>query len=126
MVYTSQNSSLSYLENIVHFEIDNLPTDLFIMDIEIDDKTPIYTLPDDQYPSDWLHLDLLANKALGDKFIKQNKFIGMKVKSAVNPQEFNFLLNPGYPKFLALTKVTLVTKIAVDWRLSNSSTLPTI
>jgi hypothetical protein len=37
-------------------------------------------------------------KQLGDSFLKQQKYLLMKVPSAIVPQEFNYLINPLYPE----------------------------
>ena len=53
MLYTSQTSSLAYLETLVHFDDTIYPPHLFIMEIEVDDSSSIYTLPDNEYPKNW-------------------------------------------------------------------------
>jgi hypothetical protein len=50
--------------------------------------------------------------------MQANKYLGIKVKSAINVFEYNYLLNPLFPGYHDLVKVTSVTKIEVDNRLS--------
>jgi hypothetical protein len=48
MLYTSENSSLAYLEALVHFERSNMPARLFVMQLEVDEAATIYTPPDEE------------------------------------------------------------------------------
>src|ERR1700743_3204119 len=65
MLYTSMNSSLAYLENLVHFDESNFPPNLYIATIEIP-GIPFYQLPANEYPASWQAHDNLENKLLGD------------------------------------------------------------
>ena len=117
MLYTSENSSLALLEAIVHFEEDEYPPHLFIIQLEIDKTAPIYTLPDVEYPKEWLKSELIENKQLGDLYMHEQKYFGIKVKSAINTLEFNYLLNPLFPGFHDIVTINAITEIPVDYRL---------
>lgn len=118
MLYTSINSSLAYLENLVHFDEFDTPPELFISAIEINnDKKNIYELPDDKYPENWKAPGNLANKILGDQWMSENKFIAFKVRSAVNPSEYNFLLNPLFPGFREQVIVNSIEPLSIADRL---------
>jgi RES domain-containing protein len=65
VLYTSENSSLALLENRVHFDLEETPADLYIIDIRILNSELVYLLPDSDYPLDWLDTDNLAAKKLG-------------------------------------------------------------
>ncbi len=120
MLYTSENSSLAYLENLVHFDSDIIPPKLFIMSIEVGGQSElelIHTLPDSAYPKQWTKLGHLENKRLGDRWMREARHLGIRVRSAVNPKEFNCLLNPLYPGYPELVRVTAVEQLPVDSRL---------
>jgi RES domain-containing protein len=117
MLYTSENSSLALLENLVHFDKTISPPQLYIMQLELDDAAPIYELPDADYPPDWLTNGLIANQHIGDKWMSENEYIAIKVKSAVNVFEYNYLLNPLFPNFHSLVRVTNVRELDTDGRL---------
>jgi len=118
MLYTSENSSLAYLENLVHFDSDIIPPKLFIMGIEVGGKPElIHTLPDSAYPKHWTRLGHLENKRLGDRWMREANYLGMRVRSAVNPKAYNCLLNPLYPGYTELVNVTSVEQLPVDSRL---------
>jgi len=117
MLYTSENSSLAYLENLVHFDDTEYPPHLYIMKIEVDEKAPIYSLKENEYPSEWMQLELLENKAIGDRLMNEKNVLAIKVKSAINTAEYNYLLNPLFPRFYDLIKVIDITEIELDERL---------
>lgn len=118
MLYTSENSSLAYLESMVHFEAENAPPNLYIICLEIKVMdTLIHVLPDDKYPKNWQEIANLENKFLGDLLMQQRKFAAIKVRSAINKFEYNYLLNPLFPGYNDLIKIHSIEKITVDSRL---------
>jgi len=117
MLYTSMNSSLAYLENLVHFDESISPPDLYITAIEIKDDGLIYELPDNEYPEQWQVQDNPENKSMGDQWVIENNFLAFKVRSAINPTEFNFSINPSYPGFHELVIINSVQQLKMDMRL---------
>lgn len=118
VLYTSENSSLAFLENLVHFEQEEIPEQLYIVEIEfeVNDRL-VYSLADSDYPVDWKIPDNLACKQIGNVIFTAKNYLVLKVKSAVNPAEFNYLFNPIFPNFHDLLRVSKVEKIPVDSRL---------
>ena len=118
MLYTSMNSSLAYLETLVHFNETDQPPNLCITAIEIKESDElIYQLPDNEYPVNWQAQDNLENKIKGDQWVRENKFLAFKVRSAINPSEFNFLLNPLYPGFHDKVTIHSIEQLNIDTRL---------
>jgi RES domain-containing protein len=39
VLYTSENSSLAFLENLVHFDLEETPEDLYILEIKVKKKS---------------------------------------------------------------------------------------
>ena len=118
MLYTSMNSSLAYLESLVHFNEIDVPSNLFISSIQLPDSGQlIYQLPDNEYPATWLVQDNLENKLMGDQWILENKFLAFKVRSAINPSEFNYLLNPLFQSYRDIVTIDSIQKLDIDARL---------
>ena len=117
MLYTSENSSLAFLEYIVPFDQDIMPPQLYIMEIGIKDDKLIYALPEKEYPKNWTQVSLLENQILGDLWMQEKKWLGFRVRSAINPTEYNVLLNPLHPKFQAQVKIKSVRLLPVDDRI---------
>jgi len=93
---------------------------LYIAAIEIEDNDElIYELPDEEYSRTWQMQDNLENKIMGDHWMRDNKFLVFKVRSAVNPSEFNFLLNPLYPGFHDKVTVHSVHLLNIDARFTR-------
>jgi len=116
MLYTSVNSSLAYLETLVHFSELNSPPGLYFAQIEVD-ETIINQVPDWDYPEFWQLPDNIETQVLGDSWMRASKYLGFEVKSAINPSEFNFLLNPRFPDFETLVKIISISPLQIDTRL---------
>jgi len=117
LLYTSMNSSLALLESLVHFDESELPPRMFIMHIEIAETATIYQFPDQELPKNWRHPENIELKEIGDKLIRSNQYMSIKVRSAVNPEEYNILLNPLYPAYYDLVKVIAAEPYNLDQRL---------
>lgn len=116
-LYTSESRALAMLELLVHVEDMELPPNLFVMTIELEDGSPIYEMPDAGLPADWRLHENLAIKKIGDHFFQEKKFLALKVRSAVMPQEYNFVLNPLFPRYYDLVKIIKVEDYIRDERL---------
>jgi RES domain-containing protein len=119
MLYSSINSSLAYLENLVHFNEADVPPDLYITEIEIKDDALIWQLPDDKYPAAWQVPDNPENKLIGDEWIRAKKHLALKMRSAINPLEFNFLLNPLFPGYRDNVIIHSIQHLNIDTRLTR-------
>ena len=118
MLYTSENSSLAYLESLVHFNEADIPLNLYITSIEIKNSDKlIYQLPDSKYPAKWQLSENFENKLIGDKLMFDKQFLAIKVRSAINSSEYNFLLNPLFSGYHDKIIITSVQAIPIDNRL---------
>jgi RES domain-containing protein len=118
MLYASMNSSLAYLETLVHFNEPEMPPNLFIAAIQLTGSDGlIFELPDKQYPSPWQENGNTENKLLGDHWMNETKHLAVKVRSAINPSEFNYLLNPLFPDFHKKVSIVSVEALNIDSRL---------
>jgi RES domain-containing protein len=116
MLYTSANSSLAYLETLVHFNEASEVPKLFVTAIKLPENM-VYKVPDQDYPKMWLLPDDIETQIAGDRWMLDQVYLGFKVRSAINPLEFNFLLNPLFPGFHDLIKIESVTSLNIDTRL---------
>lgn len=117
MLYTSQTASLALLENLVHVDQLNMPPNMFIMTIDFDEAAGVYEPPLSLYPKDWKKPGLIEAQQMGDRWMKEAKYLAIKVRSVVNEQEFNYLLNPAYPNFNKLAELVVVHPLDIDSRL---------
>lgn len=97
MLYTSSTSSLAMLEMIAHgIEIQE---DYCMLMLEIpDDK--IKTINQSELPANWFaHPAPDQLKSIGDAFVADNKYLAIRLPSAVNRSETNVLINPKHVEF---------------------------
>jgi len=117
VVYTSESRALAAFELLVHLDISEAPPGMFIMSVEIVDGAPVYEVPDELLPPKWPGPENAALKTLGDRLLAENKYIALKVRSAVMPYEYNYILNPRFPPFSDMVKVIEVQEYNFDQRL---------
>ncbi len=116
-LYTSEHIALAMLEILVHVDEGELPPDMFIMTIKIADNAPVFTMPDNLLPSKWRLPENIALKEIGDRIFEKREYVGIKVRSAVMLDSYNYVLNPLYPGYYDLVKVIEVKELEVDQRL---------
>jgi RES domain-containing protein len=98
LLYTCQHRSLAVLEVAAHMQLTQMPIDFYMVEIEIPDND-ISIVSENQLPYKWMenpHNRLTQN--FGDDFVRANKFVAMRVPSAIVKQEFNLLINPNHSK----------------------------
>jgi RES domain-containing protein len=117
MLYTSENSSLAYLETLVHFNASQFPVHLYITTLSLRKNAMIYELPDNQYPAKWMEIGNPSCKILGDKWMASQEHLAIRVRSAINYSEYNYLINPLHPTFNSQVKMIANTIINIDKRL---------
>lgn len=116
-LYTSESRSLAMLEVLVHVEESELPPNMYIMTICLDDNIPIYEVKDKDLPNTWREPENIVLKNMGDRLLKEKKHIAIKVRSAVMPDEYNVVLNPLYPDYYNMVKVIKIDFLDVNERL---------
>ncbi|CAN5279262.1 RES family NAD+ phosphorylase [soil metagenome] len=120
-LYTSESEALAMLEILVNVDLPELPPNMFVMTIQMDDTVPIFKIPDKTLPANWRLPANIFLKNLGNKILNEKKFMGIKARSAVMENSYNFILNPLYPDYYNLVKVIKVEKLAIDKRLKRYS-----
>lgn len=116
-LYTSESRALALLEVMVHVDLEDLPNNLYIMQIEIGDESAMHTIADSTLPDNWREVDNLQLRSIGDQLIHESQYLAFKVRSAVLPSEYNIIINPNHPEFNERVKVMNVEELIVDSRL---------
>ncbi len=101
LIYTAQNRSLAMAEIAVHFSISTLPSDYYMVEVEIPDSLKIKKVHISKLPKDWKEWNPYSKRtqSIGDNFVVENKFCLMQVPSAVTKGDFNILINPKHTDF---------------------------
>jgi len=94
VVYMAESISLAVLENLVHMSREDFPDGYVSVSALIPDGLKIVTEDDlrEEFPG-------LGSRDLGDRWFDSSASAVLRVRSAVVPAEFNYLLNPAQPEF---------------------------
>ncbi|MFT4532865.1 MAG: RES domain-containing protein [Saprospiraceae bacterium] len=114
MIYTSTSIALASLEVLVHSDGIPIPDGMILLTLEVPNK---YIQLLEKPPFNWNEIPPQgAAKIVGDDFIKFNKVLGLKVPSAIIPEEYNLLINPLH---MHIDKIEIVSQrdYAFDGRL---------
>lgn len=119
ILYTAQSASLSLLEAVVH--LGKMPHAGFCMaTIEIPDDI-LSPLRPEVLPADWSsNPGPDALKQIGDRFIRDGRFLALPVPSVIMPEEYNYLLNPAHPLFKSV-RLRNVKPLNIDERIIKAS-----
>jgi RES domain-containing protein len=100
LIYASDSRSLCTAEVAVSLPMDIFPNDYEMLLIDIPDELSILEIIIRDLPDGWRKFPYLDETVqLGDQFIFDNKYLVMKVPSAVVPGDYNYLINPHHPDF---------------------------
>jgi RES domain-containing protein len=95
LLYTSAHRSLCVLELAVHTPLHLIKNmSLVLLSIQIPDGDAVI-VPSKGLPYQWNqtpHTDV--SQQFGDEFIKENKYLAMRVPSIIVREEYNILINP--------------------------------
>ena len=117
LLYTSESRALAFAEVAVHIPAGILPKDYYLISIAFPDTAEIQEVSTDSLPSDWRsnpHSD--STQKIGDAFVREGKYLALKVPSAVVPGDYNFLVNPSH-KLFSEVKITGTELFEFDSRL---------
>lgn len=96
-MYSSSSRALSMAEIAVHTPLGCLPADYFMVEIGIPSEISIKEIFEEELPQNWRSFgNRHLTQLIGDNFIKENKYLVLKVPSAVVQGDFNILINPGH------------------------------
>lgn len=104
VIYTAQSHSLAALEQLVHLVKPRVLKGYIVGEVEFDDGL-VHRLGPADLPPGWDDpVAPSALKRIGDAWVAAAKFPVLGVPSAVIPSEWNYLINPGHPRFAGLPK----------------------
>lgn len=116
-LYTSESRALALLEVLVHVDLEDLPVNMYIMVIEINENSPVLEISDRDLPDNWHEPDNLHLRTLGDRIFKEGQFLAIKARSAILPAEYNYILNPRHESFSKNVRILKVEDLLTDQRL---------
>lgn len=98
VLYTANSRALATLEVLVHTPLAFVPDNYRMLTLNVPDDS-LQSLPFDALPEGWNSLNPPESaKRLIDEWIGENRFLVLKVPSAVVEGDFNFLINPQHTR----------------------------
>jgi len=100
LLYSASYRSLALLEILVHTTNNYVPDDLMLITIEIPDTILIKEILHEEISDELNRKKAQAQfQTIGDKWIKSQTSLILKVPSVIIPEEFNYLINPLHKDF---------------------------
>lgn len=98
VLYTAGSRALATLEVLVHTPAMFIPKSYYLLTIRVPEDT-ILSVPLDQLPEGWNELSPPDTiKDITESWLTDNRFLLLKVPSAVVTGEYNFLINPAHAR----------------------------
>jgi RES domain-containing protein len=95
MIYTAESRALCIAELAMHLPLGIVPKDFSFISFTIPDNIPVLKLSTKQLPTNWNEYPHPnETQEIGDRFIRENKFLVMRVPSVVVYEEYNYIINP--------------------------------
>lgn len=127
LLYTAESSALAMLEALAHLTMLRQPRSYVKLTIDISRLIKKWQTTADavwykavtaaELGKNWqLNTQLALTRQVGDSFVKEGSFPALKVPSALEPDSYNYLLNPGHPFFAAIQGIK-TTPVSFDQRL---------
>lgn len=107
IIYTASSRALAMAEVAVHLHIQKIPKDMMMVELYLPEDS-ITSLPFSELKYKWEMFPYsIQTQQIGDAFVQENRFLGLKVPSAVVNGDFNFLINPRHVEIQKIKVVNL-------------------
>lgn len=117
LAYASSTRSLAILEALVHIDRALAPTDYVFVEVHVPDDA-IESIDVGALPAGWrAEPPPPGLREIGDLWVRSARSLGLRVPSAVVPEEFNVLVNPAHPRFGEVRVVGTPHAVILDPRL---------
>ncbi len=115
-IYTSETRALCALEVAVHLPLNLTPADYCVITLYVPDEN-ILIVDQNDLPKGWNsvpHSD--SSQKFGDRFLRGNVWLAIRLPSAIVPEEFNVILNPKHQE-IGKVKILDMSDFPFDDRL---------
>ena len=99
LTYTAENNVLAALEVSLRIPLDHISRNYVMVPIKFPENVEIFS---PRLPATW-NKDIKISRQIGDSFAKENKYLLMKVPSALISDSFNYLINPAHDMMKKIT-----------------------
>jgi RES domain-containing protein len=94
-LYTAENNLLAALEVAIRIPLTKISSEYVMVPIDISSGIEVY---EPRLTKGW-NSKISITQKVGDLFLEENKYLAMKVPSALMSNTYNFLLNPKHKLF---------------------------
>jgi RES domain-containing protein len=116
-LYTSGSRALAVLEIAVHVPFGILPTNYYMISIEVPDESSVSKIKVSELPQNWNRNPFpRSTQYMGDDFLKDKTHLILQVPSATVTGDFNYIINPAHPDFKSI-KIIMTEPFEFDSRL---------
>ena len=99
VVYTAGSLALASMELVVNLPSPKLLQAFVRIPVHVNPAL-VESMESENLPRDWTSRPISpATKAIGDRWVKEQRSAVLRVPSIVVPEEHNYLLNPNHPDF---------------------------
>ena len=96
MVCFAQSRAMAVMEVLIHLRPEDIDKDFILAEFDVSDNS-VLKIDVNDLPKNWKEeseIELL--KEIGNKFIRDNKFLLLKVPSVIIEEDYNFIFNPNH------------------------------
>jgi RES domain-containing protein len=115
IIYTAESPAGALLEVLVHFDREDLPDDLQLIEIEIEDQASATSIDPGALSPSWRE-NLSETRSIGDAWLRDAASLYLRVPSIIAPLTWNCLLNPRHPRASAM-RIVSTERFPFDGRL---------
>lgn len=117
IIYTADHPAGALVESLVHFDLDNIPERYQLITIDIDDGASIAVIEPNKLPPNWV-AGAGISRSVGDAWLAAATSLLLRVPSAIIPDAWNVLINPGHPEATRM-RIAKTEKVPLDGRLAR-------
>lgn len=116
MIHAAEGYSLAVLENLVHFNLGELPPRLSVVQLRIPAKVSRELVKSDQLPGWRASQPDAVSQDFGDRWYDEERSAVLIVPSVISPFEYNVLIHQAHPQTRSI-KVGNSSAASMDERL---------
>jgi RES domain-containing protein len=117
VAYASSSRALAVLEVLVHINRGQAPTDYMFIEADIPDDA-VETFDVRKLQPGWQAEPPPANlREIGDQWVRTNRWLALRVPSALVPDEANYPINPAHRRFAEIQIIGMPQAAVLDPRL---------
>lgn len=96
-MYTAESRALAILERLPGTDLDDLPDDFYLFEIETPNNASVETVTEADIGPAWHRPRHEGCRDIGTEWAASRRSLILAVPSVIVPEEHNYLINPRHP-----------------------------